>query len=176
MPNQSNGNTDLAEILEILQMRMCSQDDNFPDLMFKITLYFYGISITVSVYRKILFELRSARFSFISMFLRLTLTSVEKDMNQPAFMKMTGIEYHLYISKAITFFEELTKLLVKVASFLYLLSTSGFLRFSRKIKRNIGLEQVKYPGSEFLSKNSFTKKSEHRAENSPSQAKIFWVL
>ena len=85
MPNQSNGNTDLAEILEILQMRMCSQDDNFPDLMFKITLYFYGISITVSVYRKILFELRSARFSFISMFLRLTLTSVEKDMNQPAF-------------------------------------------------------------------------------------------
>ena len=71
MPNQSNGNTDFAEILEILQMRMCSQDDNFPDLMFKITLYFYGISITVSVYRKILFELRSARFSFISMFLRL---------------------------------------------------------------------------------------------------------
>ena len=168
MPNQSNGNTDFAEILEILQMRMCSQDDNFPDLMFKITLYFYGISITVSVYRKILFELRSARFSFISMFLRLTLTSVEKDMNQPAFMKMTRIEYHLYISKAITFFEELTKLLVKVASFLYLLSTSGFLRFSRKIKRNIGLEQVKYPGSEFLSKNSFAKKSEHRAENSPS--------
>ena len=140
MPNQSNGNTDLAEILEILQMRMCSQDDNFPDFMFKITLYFYRISITVSLYRKILFELRSARFSFISMFLRLTLTSVEKDMNQPAFMKMTRIEYHLYISKAITFFEELTKLLVKVASFLYLLSTSGFLRFSRKIKRNIGLE------------------------------------
>ena len=85
MPNQSNGNTDLAEILEILQMRMCSQDDNFPDFMFKITLYFYRISITVSLYRKILFELRSARFSFISMFLRLTLTSVEKDMNQPAF-------------------------------------------------------------------------------------------
>ena len=40
MANQNNGNTDFAEILELLQMRMFYQNGNFPDFMFKITLYF----------------------------------------------------------------------------------------------------------------------------------------